>query len=198
MIPAAPCQPTGPSYVAIEGRGLDRPLRGRPVPGTDVHRLTQPFLERTQDLLVLGLGVVLFALMLRTLMGLFVELLGPTIDFRAIIAEVLFILVMVEFVRLLVVYLRQHRVAVDFMVELGIVSTLREVVLRGVTELQWPQLLAISLFLLVLGAMLRFGDLREGTASDPDLTDLAQHTAIGVAIGVDGSTADQKQRLERI
>jgi hypothetical protein len=69
-------------------------------------------------------------------------------------------LVMVEVVRLLIVYLGEHRVAVDFMVELGIVATLREIVLRGVTELSWQQVVALTAFLLALGAMLRFGDLR--------------------------------------
>jgi hypothetical protein len=58
------------------------------------------------------------------------------------------------------IYLGEHRVAVDFMVELGIVATLREVVLRGVTELPWPQVAAVTGFLLALGALLRFGDLR--------------------------------------
>jgi uncharacterized membrane protein (DUF373 family) len=46
------------------------------------------------------------------------------------------------------------------MVELGIVATLREVVLRGVTEIPWPQVAALTGFLLALGALLRFGDLR--------------------------------------
>jgi uncharacterized membrane protein (DUF373 family) len=73
---------------------------------------------------------------------------------------VLFMLVMIEVVRLLIVYLQEHRVAVDFMVELGIVATLREIVLRGVIELPWAQLAALSVFLLSLGALLRFGDLR--------------------------------------
>jgi hypothetical protein len=45
-------------------------------------------------------------------------------------------------------------------VELGIVATLREVVLKGVTELSWQQISAITAFLLALGALLRFGDLR--------------------------------------
>jgi hypothetical protein len=40
---------------------------------------------------------------------------------------VLFMLVMVEVVRLVIIYLSEHRVAVDFMVDLGIISTLREV-----------------------------------------------------------------------
>ena len=135
-------------------------------PHTDVHRISNRFLEWTQDFLVLGLGLALFALMLRTLAGLFAEVVARTIDFRTVIAEVLFILVMVEIVRLLIVYLREHRVAVDFMLELGIVSTLREVVLRGVVELHWLQLVAIALFLLVLGALLRFGDLRGARPSD--------------------------------
>jgi len=69
-------------------------------------------------------------------------------------------LVMVEVVRLLIVYLEEHRVAVDFMVELGIVATLREIVLRGVIELRWEQVVALSVFLVALGALLRFGDLR--------------------------------------
>jgi hypothetical protein len=59
-------------------------------------------------------------------------------------------------------------VAVDFMVELGIVATLREIVLRGVIELRWEQVVALSAFLLALGALLRFGDLRIGDPSIPE------------------------------
>jgi uncharacterized membrane protein (DUF373 family) len=96
----------------------------------------------------------------RTLFGLCREIFKPTVNFRGVVAEVLFMLVMVEVVRLVIIYLGEHRVAVDFMVELGIVATLREVVLRGVTEIPWPQVAAVTGFLLALGALLRFGDLR--------------------------------------
>ena len=131
------------------------------IPHTQVHRITRQFLEPTQDLLVLGIGLALFGLMGRTLFGLCREIFRPgAIDFRGVVAEVLFMLVMVEAVRLVIIYLREHRVAVDFMVELGIVATLREVVLRGVTELPWQQVVALTGFLLALGALLRFGDLR--------------------------------------
>jgi uncharacterized membrane protein (DUF373 family) len=131
------------------------------IPHTAVHRLTRHLLEPAQDLLVLGVGLALFGLMARTLIGLIREVFKPTLDFRGVIAEVLFMLVMVEVVRLVIIYLSEHRVAVDFMVELGIVSTLREVVLRGVTEIAWQQVLAMTGFLLALGALLRFGDLRD-------------------------------------
>jgi uncharacterized membrane protein (DUF373 family) len=134
------------------------------VPHTIVHRTARRFLEPVQDLLVLGIGLALFGLMVRTLARLVQEIFTPALDFRVVISEVLFMLVMIEVVRLLIVYLEEHRVAVDFMVELGIVATLREIVLRGVIELQWAQVAALSGFLLALGALLRFGDLRS-----PDL-----------------------------
>jgi uncharacterized membrane protein (DUF373 family) len=129
-------------------------------PHTGVHRVVRRFLEPAQDLLVLALAAAVFALMARTLAGLFTELFAAVLNFRVVIAEVLFILVLVEVVRLLIIYLQEHRVAVDFMVELGIVATLREVVLRGVIELDWGHIVALSGFLLTLGALLRFGDLR--------------------------------------
>ena len=130
------------------------------IPHTHVHRLTRHFLEPAQDVLVLAIGLALFGLMIRTIVWLILQIFKSTLDFRQIIAEVLFMLVMVEIVRLVIIYLGEHRVAVDFMVELGIVATLREIVLRGVTELSWQQVLALTLFLLALGALLRFGDLR--------------------------------------
>ncbi len=136
------------------------PDERRHVPHTEIHHLSRRFLEAAQDILVVALVLVLFGLMVRTLLILLSHLFGPALDFRIVIAEVLFMLVMVELMRLLVVYLEEHRVAVDFMVELGIVATLREVVLRGVVELGWAQVLAISVFLLTLGALLRFGTLR--------------------------------------
>ena len=127
---------------------------------TVVHRVARRFLEPTQDVLVLGIGVALFGLMVRTLGRLFGEIVAPALDFRLVVGEVLFMLVMVEVVRLLIIYLEEHRVAVDFMIELGIVSTLREIVLRGVTELAWTQVAVLTAFLVGLGTLLRFGDLR--------------------------------------
>src|SRR5437879_13866319 len=102
------------------------------VPHTIVHRTARRFLEPVQDLLVLGIGLALFGLMVRTLVRLVREIFTPALDFRVVISEVLFMLVMVEVVRLLIVYLEEHRVAVDFMVELGIVATLdRKSVVEG-------------------------------------------------------------------
>ena len=125
------------------------------------------------------LGLALFGLMARTLAELVRALLAPAVDVRAVIADVLFMLVMVELVRLLVIYLQEHRVAVDFMVEIGIVATLREIVLRGVVELPWEQIAALSMFLLALGVLLRFGDLRSPGRWDVEKTGMARASAAG-------------------
>jgi uncharacterized membrane protein (DUF373 family) len=143
-------------------------------PQSAINRLTRRPLQVTQDIIVVVLIVVLFALMVRTLWHIVKQVREPDLDFRIVISEVLFVLVMVELVRLLQVYLWQHHIAVDTMVEVGIISTLREVVLFGVVDLDWRKIIAIAVLLLALGTLLRFGDLREqfqGRATGPRTTD---------------------------
>jgi uncharacterized membrane protein (DUF373 family) len=86
--------------------------------------------------------------------------LGPAINFRDILGETLFMMMLIDLLRLLVLYLRDHHVAVDVMVETSIVATLREVILRDVVELSPGTIVAIALFVITLGILLRFGDLR--------------------------------------
>lgn len=106
---------------------------------TQVHRVARRLLEPAQDLLVLGIGLALFGLMVRTLIWLFRAIIvRGNLDYRGVIAQVLFMLVMVEVVRLVIIYLEEHRIAVD----------------------SWQQVIALTALLLALGALLRFGDLR--------------------------------------
>ncbi|MCU1298318.1 MAG: hypothetical protein JWO91_2596, partial [Acidobacteriaceae bacterium] len=58
------------------------------IPHTQVHRLTRQFLEPAQDILVVGIGLTLFGLMVRTIAWLMVQIFKPALDFRQIIAEV--------------------------------------------------------------------------------------------------------------
>jgi uncharacterized membrane protein (DUF373 family) len=51
-------------------------------------------------------------------------------------------------------YLREHRISVALTVEVAIVSTLRELMLKGAQEVEWPVMLGLSLLLLVLGGLL--------------------------------------------
>jgi uncharacterized membrane protein (DUF373 family) len=116
-------------------------------------------LELTQDIIVLGLCAMLFVAMVIKLFQLGNLMLHGT-DFSALVGDVLFILVLIELFRLLLIYLEEHRFSVSTMVEVGIVSTLREIILKGPMEADWRQLLVLCVFILSLGAVLRFSGIQ--------------------------------------
>jgi uncharacterized membrane protein (DUF373 family) len=125
------------------------------------------YLELVQDIIVLGLCAALFIAMLIKLFHLGKSLLGGT-DFSAVIADILFILVLIELFRLLIIYLEEHRISVATMVEVGIVATLREIILKGAMQVDWRQMLVLSAFLLTLSVVLRYSGVRnEGADAVP-------------------------------
>jgi uncharacterized membrane protein (DUF373 family) len=132
------------------------------VPYTGVHHLVRRFLEPMADVLVVLLAIALFGVMLRGLYALAAHIFAPGLTFRTVIAEALFILVVMELQRLLIIYLRDHHVSVDLMLEVTIVAALREVCILGATEMEPLRLFSLTVFVLVLGLLLRFGDLRAG------------------------------------
>jgi uncharacterized membrane protein (DUF373 family) len=110
-------------------------------------------LESVQDLIVVSLCIGLFSFMLIQLREMFLSLLPP-LDFPAVTADILFLLILVELFRLLIIYLQEQRISIGVAVEVSIVSVLREVIVRGVLEAPVGQILSACAFLLVLGALL--------------------------------------------
>ena len=110
-------------------------------------------LEAVQDVIVISLCMCLFALMLVQLYETVLSLLPP-LDFPSVTSDILFLLILVELFRLLIIYLQEHRVSIGVAVEVSIVSVLREMIVRGVLETPWTQVLATCAFLLSLGALL--------------------------------------------
>jgi uncharacterized membrane protein (DUF373 family) len=90
-------------------------------------------LEAIQDLIAISLCMGLFCVMALQLRAIFTSLLGRP-QFHAITADILFILILVELFRLLIIYLQEQRVSIGVSVEIAIVSVLREVILNGVLE----------------------------------------------------------------
>jgi uncharacterized membrane protein (DUF373 family) len=125
----------------------------------DAQVAARKYLELIQDLIVLGLCAMLFAAMGIKLFHLGQRMLTGT-DFSLVIGDILFLLVLLELFRLLLIYLEEHRVSVPTMVEVGIVSTLREVILRGALHVEWQQLLVVCAFILTLGTVLRYSGIR--------------------------------------
>ena len=110
-------------------------------------------LETVQDFIVICLCVGLFSFMVLQLREMALSMLPP-IDFQPVTSDILFLLILVELFRLLIIYLKEHRVSIGVAVEVSIVSVLREIIVRGVLETPWAQVLVACVFLLVLGALL--------------------------------------------
>ncbi|MCA2653203.1 MAG: phosphate-starvation-inducible PsiE family protein [Microcystis sp. M015S2] len=110
-------------------------------------------LEMIQDLIVISLCIGLFSFMVLEVREMFMSLLPP-IQFRIITADILFLLILVELFRLLIIYLQEKRVSIGVAVEVSIVSVLRELIVRGVLETHWTQVLAACAFLIVLGTLM--------------------------------------------
>lgn len=110
-------------------------------------------LEMVQDLIVVSLCMGLFCVMVIQLRAMFISLLPP-LNFRAVTADILFLLILVELFRLLIIYLQEQRVSIGVAVEVAIVSVLREVIVRGVLEVPWSQILAACAFLMVMALLL--------------------------------------------
>lgn len=126
-------------------------------PGNRYERLKRDrivrILEMVQDLIIISLCIGLFSFMLIQLREMFLSLLPP-LDFKDVTADILFLLILVELFRLLIIYLQEQRVSVGVAVEVSIVSILREVIVRGVLESPSSQILSTCAFLLVLGGLL--------------------------------------------
>jgi uncharacterized membrane protein (DUF373 family) len=125
----------------------------------NAHVVSRKYLELIQDVIVLGLCAMLFLAMGMKLFHLGQRMLAGT-DFSLVVGDILFLLVLLELFRLLVIYLEEHRVSGSTMVEVVIVSTLREVILRGALHVEWQQLLVVCAFILTLGVVLRYAGIR--------------------------------------
>ncbi len=110
-------------------------------------------LEFIQDFIIISLCLGLFGFMTLQLREMFVSLLPP-LNFTRVTADILFVLILVELFRLLIIYLQERRVSIGVAVEVSIVSVLREIIVRGILDIPWSQVLATCSFLLVLSILL--------------------------------------------
>ncbi|MDJ0719544.1 MAG: phosphate-starvation-inducible PsiE family protein [Prochloraceae cyanobacterium] len=117
-------------------------------------------LENIQDLVIISLCLNLFGVMVIKMGELFLSLMSP-LHFQTVTSDILFLLILVEIFRLLIIYLQERRVSMIVAVEVAIVSVLREVVLYGILEISGSQVISICEILLILGAIMLIPTLTE-------------------------------------
>ncbi|BAY17672.1 hypothetical protein NIES2109_02540 [Nostoc sp. HK-01] len=131
-----------------------KPVDDNSINGYELNRVrVVRSLEMIQDVIVISLCIGLFSFMVIQVRDMFLSLLPP-LNFQVVTADILFLLILVELFRLLIIYLQEQRISIGVAVEVSIVSALREVIVKGVLETNWTQVLATCAFLLVLGILL--------------------------------------------
>ena len=110
-------------------------------------------LEMVQDGIIVCLCIGLFAVMTIQIRAMFFSLLPPS-HFREVTADILYLLILVELFRLLIIYLQEQRVSIGVAVEVAIVSVLREIIVNSILEVPWSQILATCAFLMVMALLL--------------------------------------------
>lgn len=110
-------------------------------------------LEVVQDIIVVSICIGLFCSMLIQL-WMMCQALLPPLNISAVTSDILFLLILVELFRLLIIYLQEHEISIGVAVEVSIVSVLREIIVHGVLETDWSQILASCAFLAVLSLLL--------------------------------------------
>lgn len=130
-----------------------------------IHSAFRKYIEVTMDLILIGLVLVTFIFIMKTIY-LLAQVIYRETNIPHVISEFLFIFILIEVMRILIIYIELHHVSVDIMVELAIVAILREIMLKGAIELETIKIAGISLLIAVLGLLLKFSGLRTETGEE--------------------------------
>ena len=115
------------------------------IPDTQVHSIcARCTLENLQDGIAFLLMVLLLVLSVEALWRLARTALIQAAPTNQDLSEIMFVLILMEVYRLMIFYLREHRISVALTVEVVLVSTLREVMLKGAHEFESLRLLALA------------------------------------------------------
>ncbi|HVZ22207.1 MAG TPA: phosphate-starvation-inducible PsiE family protein [Vicinamibacterales bacterium] len=136
-----------------------------PPPHTQVHHLLRRVLENAQDVVIIGLMVVLLGIAISAVMTLFRTAVLRTASPSVVLSQILYILILTELYRTLIFYLREHRVSVALVMETTIVTTVNQLTLTG-RESAPLMVLAIGGLLLVLGSLLALDRWTSGIRND--------------------------------
>lgn len=124
-----------------------------------IHDVFRKYIEVTMDLILVGLVLVTFVFIAKTIYILGITVYKET-NIPHVISEFLFIFILIEVLRILIIYMEYHHISVDIMVELAIVSILREIIIKGAIEIETIKLVSLSFLIIVLGLLLKFGGIR--------------------------------------
>ena len=122
-------------------------------------------MELLQDAVVVLLNVTLLGMGFVFLYRVWAEIIAFG-NLQEGLSNIIFVVITIELYRLLVHYLKYHRVDLNILVEVGVSAIIQKVILVGVDKYSMQQLVGISLILVSLGAIL-WVDIRGSQRTGP-------------------------------
>ncbi|BDE07905.1 hypothetical protein WPS_31810 [Vulcanimicrobium alpinum] len=135
---------------------------------TNVHEALSRYFEWAQDAVAAALALVVIVVMVQGIWTLARLALVDGREPRIVLPQIVLLLILVELFRTLLFYLREHRVAVGLMIEVAIVSLLRELLVNppGAKGTMSLSAYGIALLLVVLGALMVADRMTSSGAAD--------------------------------
>jgi len=110
-------------------------------------------LQNLQNLIVIAVCLLMFWIMLVQIYQTSLETLEAK-NFRSIAGHLMYLFVLIELFRLMIFYLEEQRILLGSIIEVTIVSMLREVILEGILSVSWERVLALCALILTLAGAL--------------------------------------------
>ncbi len=109
--------------------------------------------EFVGDLFIVLLIILLFYLGFLALIDIGEDLISRTVPFEELIAKFIYIFILTELFRLMIIYLRERRVDVPTVIKTTLIAILREVIIKA-PHYKFADFIGIGFLLLVLGILL--------------------------------------------
>ncbi len=106
-------------------------------------------LQNLQNVIVAIICLMLFIIMISQLYWTSLEVFKVK-NFRDIAANLIYVFVLIELFRLMIFYLEEQRIRLGTIIEVAIVSILREIIMEGIMVLTWDRILAVCALILTL------------------------------------------------
>jgi uncharacterized membrane protein (DUF373 family) len=110
-------------------------------------------MQNMQNVIVIAVCLMMFWIMLVQIYQTSLETMEAK-NFRIIAGHLIYLFVLMELFRLLIYYLEEQRILLGSIIEVSIISLLREMILEGILTIDWERLLALCGLVLTLSATL--------------------------------------------
>ncbi len=117
-----------------------------------IHGKIGDLLETLEEIIVFILTILLLILSLRALYDIAMDLFVTEISFINLIPKFIYVFILIELFRLMIVYLLERRLDTSLIIKTTLIAILRETIIKA-PHLTLHDFIGLSLLLIVLGSM---------------------------------------------